>query len=47
MGKLRLTGVNVSEVTLLARGLEEVQSRICATSAQASSSTPRACSFEE
>lgn len=47
MGKLRLTGVNVSEVTLLARGPEEVQSRICATAAQASSGTPRACSFEE
>lgn len=32
-GKPRLTGVHLSEVTQLTKGLEEVQSQVCVTSA--------------
>lgn len=46
MGKLSLIGVNLSEVTQLVRGLEEVQSQICAISALRLL-PHRVCSFEE
>lgn len=47
MGKLSLIGVNLSEVTQLVRGREEVQSQICAISALRLLPPHRACSFEE
>lgn len=47
MGKLSLIGVNSSEVTQLVRGLEEVQSQICAISALRLLPPHRVCSFEE
>lgn len=45
MGKLRLVGVNLSEVTKLVRGLEEVQSQLCVTSALRLLLSHCACSF--
>lgn len=46
-GEARLIGVNLSEVTQLVRGLEEVQSQICVTSALRLIPPRCACSFEE